>query len=729
MSYTETLIPTSVDNLLKCSIPHLCSVLWDEGEELNKAMFAFKDKREYVNFLVGYLSRVKRNGYKNKAKYFEDENGGRQFVKGFGIQKLIKKIRGYLVGNDVYDYDMKNAHPTLLKFIATRDCADVDVTYLNSYIDDRENILKNNNLTKQEVINTINKDNYRGKNSWLKQFHKEIKKIQDNITRKYPLLTTTSKFNKKGSILNKVLCIEENKILNLCIDGVPNVSALMFDGFMCDKDDLTPRLNELSKDWGISWLIKPHQPFTFEEPEEEDKEHSYNSVKEEFEKTHFIILRPLFYCSVYEVDGEKMIQKYSKYDILNVYEPKFYIEMTWSAKEQEYVPEKKGFMLEWLADNNRREYERFDFIPPPLVCPKNVYNLFTGFMYNTYKVEPDNNIDIFLNHIRLLSGDEQTEEVYDYVLNYLAHLIQKPAELPKTALLFKSVEGIGKNIFFDNVGRNILGYKYTLCTAKADDIIGKFNMLDKKFLVTWNECSGRDTQKEQEQIKEKITEPMVTWEEKGKQKIDMKNVMRLIFFTNNNNPIKPSPTDRRMMVIECSNNIPSPEYFKELYDALNNKAQLLGFINFLKKRDLTNWQPPRDRVLTGFHEELSSKSVPHFDKFIIYFIKRDGEGFGEITRRARTFYEDYEDWCKCKNYNPNTMTSFGRQMKKIDGITYVKQNYVKYTINMTEVVEYLYNRNYICEDEKLELLCDDVELEDGFSSPLNNSTLGHEPPQ
>ena len=39
---------------------------------------------------------------------------GRMYVKGFGVQRLTRELRGFLVKDQCIDLDMKNAHPTLM---------------------------------------------------------------------------------------------------------------------------------------------------------------------------------------------------------------------------------------------------------------------------------------------------------------------------------------------------------------------------------------------------------------------------------------------------------------------------------------------------------------------------------------------------------------------------------------------------------------------------------------
>ena len=68
--------------------------------------------------------------------------------------------------------------------------------------------------------------------------------------------------------------------------------------------------------------------------------------------------------------------------------------------------------------------------------------------------------NIFLEHLKVITGND--EKCYDYMIKYLAHMIQKPGEKIDIAIVLRSVQGIGKNRFFDNFGKYIIGSKYFL---------------------------------------------------------------------------------------------------------------------------------------------------------------------------------------------------------------------------------------------------------------------------
>jgi hypothetical protein len=59
-----------------------------------------------------------------------------------------------------------------------------------------------------------------------------------------------------------------------------------------------------------------------------------------------------------------------------------------------------------------------------------------------------------------VSGYPNNPEVFKYIINLLANLLQHPQNKANTALTIKSVEGSGKDTIFNWFGNNILGKDY-----------------------------------------------------------------------------------------------------------------------------------------------------------------------------------------------------------------------------------------------------------------------------
>jgi hypothetical protein len=337
--------------------------------------------------------------------------------------------------------------------------------------------------------------------------------------------------------------------------------------------------------------------------------------------------------------------------------------------------EEHEFINNWLQNPSMRTYEYVGYMPTPLECPDNMFNLWKGLECDSWikhsAVDMDM-IEVFLKHLWLLVG--KNNKCLEYVLNYLAHIVQFPGVLPRTALVFKSVQGTGKNVFFEGFCNSILGKRYLLSTCKMDMITGRFPMINQKLMVIMDECSGKDSFLNSEIIKGQITAETLPFERKGIDAIDVLNTGRMIFLTNNG-MVKIEQTDRRFNVYECSDDMANNKtYFDTLVSALKNQKKMEMFASFLKKRDLSKVDFIKDRVITSIYKEMKTATIPAEIKFIIHSFNNgwnvcdkenltlmDGTGIDADMFKTKTFYDLYKTWCVSIKYTPNTEMAFSKK--------------------------------------------------------------------
>ena len=510
----------------------------------------------------------------------------------------------------------------------------------------------------------------------------------------------------------------------------------MFDGFMVLKselpEDTIKKLNLLTTPEGIEWDVKEPVSFTFPDIEVKSKPIPtclidtaklraddpccYENVKKRFELNRFIVTDPLNYVTEKIENGEIVLYRSGKTEFHNKTENWYYTKYNDQGEAHETL-----FMNRWFLDPQRRTYARIDFLPPPLICPNNVYNLYTGMAYQNISVEPDNNIDVFLNHLRVLSGDDQTDQVYNYQLNYFAHMLQYPGIMPGTALLWNSPQGAGKNIFTNGWRDYVIGKKGTISTEDAEEFVGKWRNISNKFFGVYNEASSRDTFGLDNKIKALITEPSLSWEAKGKDTITVNNFIRMLFLTNKDNGVKIEPGDRRFQVVQISTLIKEKAYFDAIGAAWKNPAKVLGLVNFLLNLDISNWDPQRDRVITDFY--MMSKYIPSRELWMATFLELIDEiDIPNFRWKPITLYKSYCKFIDNKNkssksdWTPDTMTMFGRQLKNQmwEGAIrpiYVGKSCRYYLINREKLVEILIEKDIITAEELI-LSDDEPELEE-----------------
>jgi hypothetical protein len=126
----------------------------------------------------------------------------------------------------------------------------------------------------------------------------------------------------------------------------------------------------------------------------------------------------------------------------------------------------------WLNHPKRRTYRDVVFAPGENV-PNGVFNLFQGWGVTPSRPRGRGpGWERMKRHLHeaVCSGDDAW---YDYSLNWLAHMLQYPAQVGETAIVLKGGEGVGKGILARYLLK-ILG-PYGLHLSNAQQLHGKYN--------------------------------------------------------------------------------------------------------------------------------------------------------------------------------------------------------------------------------------------------------------
>lgn len=205
------------------------------------------------------------------------EMGGRLF-SGLSIQGLPKKIRGFLVREHTVDIDMVNAHPTILSYLCKKH--NIHSAELNNYITNREKILSlfsDREKAKTQFLISVNTDvEVKTQSPVLRKFDKEMKEIQSQLIRMSEYKDIVSSIpddkydNRNGSAINRILCMYENKIIQVALSVLNKhkveVFAPMFDGIMCYSENWRPEfltdiydaVEHEFNGLGCKWSVKEH---------------------------------------------------------------------------------------------------------------------------------------------------------------------------------------------------------------------------------------------------------------------------------------------------------------------------------------------------------------------------------------------------------------------------------------------------------------------------------------
>jgi hypothetical protein len=295
----------------------------------------------------------------------------------------------------------------------------------------------------------------------------------------------------------------------------------------------------------------------------------------------------------------------------------------YSAFEIKISDEVVSFIPLWMKSIEKQSYSTLDFLPK-CNTRDNIFNLFNGFVYENDNKEYElEKIQPFLDHIKYLCSDE--EHVFNYVLDWISHIIQKPSRKTESAIVFYShKEGIGKNIFTQLLEKIFNGYVAN--DMKLEGLVGKFNsMLKGKLLVIADEVAP--TAKElNNELKNIITRHEINIEYKGQEPIKMKDCSNFIFTTNNEMAFRVSEEDRRYCLIECPLIKKDAVYFDNLYKLIEDDSMVKQFFNFLLVRDISKVNI-RNIPITEYKKRNMVHNLPSHIKMIIdnpeYFCMND----------------------------------------------------------------------------------------------------------
>ena len=673
---------------------------------------------------------------------------GRIYVKGFGVQRLTRELRGFLLADTgVVDLDIKNCHPCVLLSIIKNNYPELDVKkhfkYLRDYVKHRNKWLTEYNCSKVEILKAMNSAwKYKTENQYLAKLDSDFKAVQtllwNTLEERIEIPTTILarkadfKKNKEGRFLNIILTYYENKILQEVINqdfmklhNTSIVQTPMFDGFTIQAQyenhatEIVEALNDHTEPLGIKWVVKAHDE-TIIKDEGVDitfaSSLTYEECKDKFEENHFIIENPLMFGKLYTLNGEEKYQFYGKEKFRDLVKPVKFFNPE-SSNDVEFFPY-------WLEDANRLSYKEIKFLPR-FEHNDELFNSFKGFTYENEKVTYDEDpevVKVFKEHLGFLSNYE--EQTVDYLLKYIAHLLQKPWEVPKTAIIFKSKQGFGKDSIVDFI-QTLIGKQYILRTAEMDDIFGTYNVgIRDKLVLQLNEVEGKDGFSNKEKIKNFITEEHTIIREKYISQYDQTNYMRLIILSNNINPIEITHDDRRFIVVKAHHKKPTKAYFDRLHDEFRKNDQHMQILyNYLMSIDISKFSPSGDRPITEAYKTMQEHNQNPIYKFLWNNFVNEGykETFDDeqckkrknqdqIFVQSSIFYYRYKDYLSLENMGyvvptfkivKTILADIGitKQQKKING-----HNNDYYVIDIDELRDQLSTYNL---DEQIEEYNDD----------------------
>lgn len=244
-----------------------------------------------------------------------------------------------------------------------------------------------------------------------------------------------------------------------------------------------------------------------------------------------------------------------------------------------------------------------DFYPNPVDCPEDVYNLYRGMNVAQEKGDVSPWVNLVTDVI--CAGDQVLAK---YVIQYFAHMIQKPEQRPHVAIIMRGKPGAGKGSLLTPF-RKMLGQHYAQVQGLSK-ISGKFNALViAKLLVFIDEirASGKETA---DAFKVMVTESVLAVEKKGIDAESVSNFARYIGASNRFDAVHAMENERRQLLLEVSdkytdkNKGSTREYWKKYNDWCENGGAG-KLLHFLAGYDISDFDHTRAPITTALMGEMT----------------------------------------------------------------------------------------------------------------------------
>jgi hypothetical protein len=234
----------------------------------------------------------------------------------------------------------------------------------------------------------------------------------------------------------------------------------------------------------------------------------------------------------------------------------------------------KPIFDKWFYMINRTTYPRIEWVPwtiskPPWgISGLNTFTSFNHLFDPEFKVD-ENKIKPWVFHLENVICNED-KIVSEYILNWLAHVVQKPYQKIGVNVVAKSVlEGAGKDSFLDFFTNHVLGAEFAQSFNQVDDLSKKFNKNAEKCIITLlSEIGGNGAAyKKHNLLKDITTRKYQNIERKGIDGYRARDCNNYWMFSNDDWIVKINETDRRHICLNVNTvYVGDEEYFNCLHE-------------------------------------------------------------------------------------------------------------------------------------------------------------------
>lgn len=269
-------------------------------------------------------------------------------------------------------------------------------------------------------------------------------------------------------------------------------------------------------------------------------------------------------------------------------------------------PKTVGRASWWFDQARRRQYERVVF-EPGLETPGDL-NLWRGF---TVLPLPGDRHARYLEHM-FENVCRANQEHYDYLIKWMARVVQFPRTQSMTAPVLLGLRGTGKSVFTDFF-KTLFG-KHTYTARDVSELTGRFNAhLSNCLFVVAEEAFDLRDKRHESVLKEIITGRTISVEKKGVDRFQLKNYIHLIMTSNEEKVVPAGDSERRFFVIKMGNaRKQDSSYFSKIL-ADQEAGGVSHLLHHLLQVDLSSYDVTRVPATDELRDQQDHNLSPEID--------------------------------------------------------------------------------------------------------------------
>lgn len=243
----------------------------------------------------------------------------------------------------------------------------------------------------------------------------------------------------------------------------------------------------------------------------------------------------------------------------------------------------------------------------------------------------------------LCGKEDNQEEVYNWILNWMAYPLQNPGAKMASAIIMHGPQGTGKSSVFQTLAKIYGDYSTVLNQRGLED---KFNSdwSDSKLFILAEEVVTRaEMWHIKNELKELVTGEWIRINPKNIAAYRQRNQVNIAYLSNENQPLPLDNDDRRHLVVYTPPAM-SEEYYDALYLELDNGGPA-ALYDYLLRRDITGFHPKKRPPMTQAKKNLVALSQASEIRFVNDWITGDWI-LPVCPCLSADLYAAYLKWCR-----------------------------------------------------------------------------------